>query len=241
MAGEVAIKIIMRVSLVVMLVAGIIMTNACAQITKARMPINARPPVPKGLLLWDIFLEEEVLAEMSPILNLPSEELLGEGFMIEGVGWHMWHMLTIESRFGSTHAANKKSDYTTEKTWLTACLAQAQDSNLDAEAYNKHLENRLAEYKSDGKAKNPKMIAKELKVTEKVMAVLDQEIAIQKLVINSRSQNSQTKGLQILVESLIKQRQRMKQSKKFLDDFVSINGIKPVIISPKEGIGRMIL
>ncbi len=163
----------MKLMMVSSLVATLALSFACANIANDRVKthsiysidsvsIKAKPPIPQGLLLWYIFFEEGILAEMAPIFDLPTE-----GFLVEGL-FGLWLRLPIELKVSTIHVASGRSKYATEKAWLAACLTQAQNANLDAEAYNKYLDTVLATYKLIRGTKKYKAIAKELKVTKKV-------------------------------------------------------------------------
>ena len=131
--------------------------------------------------------------------------------------------------YGSS-VANKKAEYASEEEWLSACLAETQNTNKQAAAYNSRLKASLAGYqkgaasagtgysfaesgqsgKSDQKQVS-QAIKRDLKESQQILAYLDQEISSQQQVVASTQSSAQIKQLQKEISEMEKQKNILEQ------------------------------
>ncbi|MFZ4763945.1 MAG: YMGG-like glycine zipper-containing protein [Roseimicrobium sp.] len=94
-----------------------------------------------------------------------------------------------------THVANQKQKYASAEAWLNACIANAEQVNANARAYNRSLRNKIASYESQiaqAKAigdtrtlRNIKSaIVSEQRSINKQLETVDKEINVQGNVMN---------------------------------------------------------
>ena len=137
-----------------------------------------------------------------------------------------------------TSVANKKADYASEEEWLSACLAETQNTNQQAAAYNSRLKTSLAGYQkgaaaggtgysfagSDQSGKSGKSdqkqvsqaVKRDLKESGEILAYLDQEISSQQQVVASAQSGAQTKQLQKEIAEMEKQKKILEQQNREL-------------------------
>ncbi len=123
---------------------------------------------------------------------------------------------TVAGWFYGGHVADKKEKYATEEAWLAACLAQAKKSNEEALAYNEQLKTALARYSAKAEKSDARAIRDVLKMNEKVMASLDEEVASQKKAVSSSTPGAQSQELQAQIIALEKQKKELEANNKEL-------------------------
>lgn len=135
-----------------------------------------------------------------------------------------------------THVANQKAKYKTTEQWLDACIADAEKKRHAAVAYNRAMDNRLAQLrgkvrvaKAEGNQDELKQLKQQILAehskAEEQMALVNKEIKVQQVAVKEGGTSPRTSELRAKLGDLDSANASTKKSAQSLAQLGNSTGV----------------